>query len=76
MSRLTKGEWFDLARVIFWITLVIPSYFLGWLNAVVYVSLLSLWALVETAWAAFRGGDTKKLREIEEKIDKLLEQKN
>jgi len=59
--------------VIFWFTLVIPSYFLGWLHSVVYVSLLSLWALVETAWAAFRGGDTKKLREIEAKIDRIID---
>lgn len=71
--HLTRSEWFDLSRVTFWFSLVVPSYLLGWLNSVVYVSLLSLWALVETAWAAFRGGQEKKLREIERKLDEILE---
>lgn len=71
--HLTRSEWFDLSRVTFWFSLVVPSYLLGWLNSVAYVSLLSLWALVETAWAAFRGGQEKKLREIERKLDEILE---
>lgn len=72
LTKLSKGEWFDLGRVIFWIILVIPSYAFGWLGFVSFVSLLSIWALVETAWAAFRGGDNKKLRELESKLDKII----
>lgn len=69
----TKAELFDLARAIFWAALLVPAYTLGWLNSVAFVSLLSLWALTETAWAAFRGGTEKRLREIEDKIDLILE---
>ena len=57
----------------FWLALTIPAYALGWLNIVVFVSLLSLWALVETAWAAFRGGNEKSLRRIEEKLEQIEE---
>jgi hypothetical protein len=59
--------------VILWVVLVPASYLLGWLNSVAFVSLLSIWALVETSWSAFRGGDEKALRRIEEKIDRLGE---
>ena len=37
---------------IFWVAMIPVSYALGWLKSVVYVSALSLWALV----AAFTGG--------------------
>ena len=57
----------------FWLILVVPAYLLGWLNIVVFVSLLSLWALVETAWAAFRGGNEKSLRRIEERLERIEE---
>lgn len=59
--------------MILWVVLVPASYLLGWLNSVAFVSLLSIWALVETSWSAFRGGDEKALRRIEEKIDRLGE---
>jgi hypothetical protein len=59
--------------VIFWLALVVPAYLLDWLNVVVFVSLLSLWALVETAWAAFRGGNEKSLRRIEGRLERIEE---
>lgn len=72
--RFSKRELFDLTRVTFWILLLIPAYFLDWLSNVTFVSLLSLWALVETAWAAYRGGSEKQLDKIEVKLDKLLDE--
>lgn len=68
---MSRGEWFDLARVVVWVGLTPAAYLLGWLDSVTFVSLLSIWALVETSWSAYRGGDEKTLRRIEEKLDVL-----
>ncbi len=53
---------FSLGRTIFWLALVVPAYMLGWLELVVFVSLLSLWALVETAFAAWRADEQPELK--------------
>jgi hypothetical protein len=68
----TKGEAFDLGRVALWAAMVPAGYLLGWLSSVAFVSVLSVWALVESAWAAYRAGDEKALRRIEGKLDALL----
>jgi thiol:disulfide interchange protein len=83
-SELTTTErraqvmrWFSLARTVFWLLLVLPAVWLGWLQSVVFVSLLSLWALVETAFAAWRSDenpDSKRLESIEKKLDQVLAQ--
>lgn len=39
---------------IFWVVMVPISLFLGWLESVVYVSALSIWALVASHWAAWQ----------------------
>lgn len=39
---------------IFWVAMIPISYFMGWLNSVVYVSALSLWALVSGHWSAWQ----------------------
>jgi hypothetical protein len=39
---------------IFWIAMIPLSALLGWLHSVVYVSALSLWALVSGHWAAWQ----------------------
>jgi len=39
---------------IIWIVMIPISYALGWLNSVVYVSALSLWALVSGHWSAWQ----------------------
>jgi hypothetical protein len=39
-----------------WLVMVPVSYFAGWLDSVVYVSALSLWALVSGHWAAWMAG--------------------
>ena len=39
---------------IFWLVMIPVSYTMGWLNSVVYVSALSLWALVSGHWSAWQ----------------------
>lgn len=39
---------------VFWIVMIPVSFFMGWLDSVVYVSALSLWALVSGHWAAWQ----------------------
>jgi hypothetical protein len=49
---------------IFWIVMIPISVFTGWVNLTVYVSALSLWALVASHWAAWQAS------RVEEKEDK------
>lgn len=39
---------------IFWLAMIPISMIMGWLNSVVYVSALSLWALVSGHWSAWQ----------------------
>ena len=39
---------------VFWIVMIPISLMMGWLNSVVYVSALSLWALVSGHWSAWQ----------------------
>ena len=39
---------------IFWVFMIPISMAMGWLNSVVYVSALSLWALVSGHWSAWQ----------------------
>jgi len=39
---------------LFWVAMIPVSYELGWLKSVVYVSALSLWALVSGHWSAWQ----------------------
>ncbi|MFN8029090.1 MAG: hypothetical protein U0Q10_01855 [Dermatophilaceae bacterium] len=39
---------------LFWIAMIPISMAMGWLNSVVYVSALSLWALVSGHWSAWQ----------------------
>jgi hypothetical protein len=39
---------------VFWIAMIPVSMWRGWLNSVVYVSALSLWALVSGHWSAWQ----------------------
>src|SRR5512143_2736688 len=67
----------------FWIGMIPVSFAMGWLNSVVYVSALSLWALVSGHWSAWQaarvevGQDdaARKLQEhpVEERVvDKIV----
>lgn len=68
----------------FWLAMIPVSYELGWLKSVVYVSALSLWALVSGHWSAWQAArvevaqarEQERLRNepVEEKIvDKIVE---
>lgn len=39
---------------VFWVAMIPTSYFMHWLSSVVYVSALSLWALVSGHWSAWQ----------------------
>jgi hypothetical protein len=39
---------------VFWVVMIPISFFSGWLNSVVFVSALSLWALVSGHWSAWQ----------------------
>ena len=53
---------------IFWILMIPISMWQGWLNSVVYVSALSLWALVSGHWSAWQAARVE-VRQHEEAQD-------
>ncbi len=57
--------WFTL----FWLAMIPISYAMGWLDSVVYVSALSLWALVSGHWSAWQAArvEVAQQREAEER---------
>jgi hypothetical protein len=64
----------------FWLAMIPVSYELGWLKSVVYVSALSLWALVSGHWSAWQAARVEvaqanemKKREEEPVEDKVVE---
>jgi hypothetical protein len=59
MRRL--NGWFSVG----WIAMIPVSYLMGWLNSVVYVSALSLWALVSGHWAAWQAARVEVAQEHE-----------
>jgi hypothetical protein len=72
---------------IFWLAMIPVSYFAGWLNSVVYVSALSLWALVSGHWAAWQAArvevaqqkeiDRQHAQPVEERVvDRLVQKTN
>jgi hypothetical protein len=72
---------------IFWIAMIPVSLAEGWLNSVIYVSALSLWALVSGHWSAWQAArvevqqqeDAKKAKKEDvpnEVVDALLERTN
>ena len=54
----------------FWLAMIPVSYELGWLKSVVYVSALSLWALVSSHWSGWQAarvevGQQKQVEQLE-----------
>ena len=45
---------FNALRVVFYVVMTPIAFWLDWLDSVTFVSLLSIWALVESAIAAWR----------------------
>ena len=71
----------------FWLVMIPVSYAMGWLNSVVYVSALSLWALVSGHWSAWqaarvevaqqREAERQNAEPVEQKVvDKIVEKTN
>ena len=52
---------------IFWVTMIPISYAMHWLDSVVYVSALSLWALVSGHWSAWQAARVEVKQEAEAK---------
>jgi hypothetical protein len=55
---------------IFWIAMIPVSALLGWLHSVVYVSALSLWALVSGHWAAWQAARVEVEQDRQAAADK------
>jgi hypothetical protein len=53
-TRTISWRNFNLARVLVYIALTPVALYFGWLKSVTFVSLLSIWALVESAAATWR----------------------
>ena len=63
---------------IFWVVMIPTSYAMHWLSSVIYVSALSLWALVAGHWSSWQAArvevaqnveaDRQKRNPIEEKV--------
>jgi hypothetical protein len=62
---------------IFWLAMIPVSYELGWLKSVVYVSALSLWALVSGHWSAWQASrvEVAQAREVERQEEEPVEEK-
>jgi hypothetical protein len=52
---------------IFWIVMIPVSLITGWVSSVVYVSALSLWALVSGHWSAWQAARVEVNQEIVER---------
>ena len=50
---------------IFWIAMIPLSLYMGWLQSIVYVSALSLWALVSGHWAAWQAARVECVQQEE-----------
>jgi len=58
---------------LFFAVLIIPSLAFGWVNLVVYVSVLSIWALVASHWAGWQSARVEvKQLELEKQQDQQL----
>lgn len=52
---------------VFWIVMIPIAFIMGWLQSVVFVSALSLWALVSGHWSAWQAARVEVKQEEEEK---------
>lgn len=57
---------------VFFAVLIVPSLVFGWVNLVVYVSVLSIWALVSGHWAAWQAArvEVKQQEEADAEVEK------
>lgn len=71
---MVQGDPIFMRRVngwltIFWIVMIPLAFFMGWLESVVFVSALSLWALVSGHWSAWQAARVEVAQQKEEKRD-------
>ena len=59
---------------IFWVAMIPVSYAAGWLSSVVYVSALSLWALVSGHWSAWQAARVEVHQQQEDIAGDVVEQ--
>jgi hypothetical protein len=57
---------------IFWIAMIPVSLATGWVNSVVYVSALSLWALVAGHWSAWQAARVEVHQDDDADVDDVL----
>ena len=62
---------------LFWVSMIPVSYELGWLKSVVYVSALSLWALVAGHWSTWQAArvEVTQQKEMEKLEENPIEQR-
>jgi hypothetical protein len=62
---------------LFWVAMIPVSYELGWLKSVVYVSALSLWALVSGHWPAWQAArvEVSQQEQVEAEAEHPVEQR-
>ncbi len=62
---------------IFWLVMIPISYTMHWLSSVVYVSALSLWALVAGHWSSWQAArvEVAQEREVRRQRDDPMEEK-
>ena len=62
---------------LFWVAMIPISYALGWLKSVVYVSALSLWALVAGHWSTWQAArvEVTQQKEKEKLEDRPIEER-
>jgi len=62
---------------LFWVVMIPVSYELGWLKSVVYVSALSLWALVAGHWSTWQAArvEVTQQKEREKLEDSPIEER-
>lgn len=65
---------FNLARATFWVLLIIPSYLLGWVYSVAFVSIVSIYANAASDFASWRADDNKELLEKLDSLSRKLDQ--
>ena len=70
MWALVQGDPVFMRRVngwltVLWIVMIPVSIAMGWLSSVVYVSALSLWALVSGHWAAWQAARVECIQQKE-----------
>ena len=80
--RSVRGDPVLMRRVngwltIFWVVMIPLSYTMHWLNSVVYVSALSLWALVAGHWSSWQAArvEVAQEREVQKQLDDPMEEK-